>query len=82
VSIQAFGMRMQRQGIALATATAMLHRADQVFMNGESRRLPAEAMQAAVTLADRRALEPASHHDAALVDALYDWYCSGYVCLR
>jgi hypothetical protein len=55
---------------------------NQVFMNGESRRLPAQAMRAAVTLADRRALEPASRHDAALVDALYDWYCSGYLCLR
>jgi 50S ribosomal protein L16 3-hydroxylase len=82
VSIGAFGMRIKRHGIALATATAMLHRADQVFMNGESRRLPAQAMRAAVTLADRRALEPASRHDAALVDALYDWYCSGYLCLR
>jgi 50S ribosomal protein L16 3-hydroxylase len=81
-SIGVFGMRMQRNGIALATATAMLHRADQVFMNGESRRLPAAAMRAAVLLADRRALEPASRHDPALVDALYDWYCSGYLCLR
>jgi hypothetical protein len=51
-------------------------------MNGESRPLPARAMRSAAQLADRRELDPAARTDAAWIEALYDWYCSGYIVLR
>ncbi|MFN8771360.1 MAG: JmjC domain-containing protein [bacterium] len=81
-SIEAFAARLQRQRIVLVPATAMLHRGHCVYMNGESRPLPARAMRSAAQLADRRELDPAARTDAAWIEALYDWYCSGYLVLR
>jgi hypothetical protein len=51
-------------------------------MNGECLVLSARAMQSAARLADQRMLPPAAARDTAWIDALYDWYCSGYILLR
>ncbi len=81
-SIDAFAARLQRRRIVLAPATAMLYRGRCVYMNGEVRPLPLRAMGSAARLADRRELIPAARIDAAWIEALYDWYCSGYLVLR
>lgn len=82
MSIEAFAARLRTAPVELAPSTAMLYRADCVFVNGECCPLPAGAMQGAARLADRRRLEPSARHASALVEALHDWHCSGYVLLK
>jgi hypothetical protein len=60
----------------------MLHRGRCVYVNGEAWPLPARAMPGAARLADRRELAPGACIDGAWIEALYDWYCSGYLVLR
>lgn len=79
---EAFAARLAASRVVLAPATAMLYRRDCVFINGEACPLPAAAMRDAARLADRRQIEPGARPPAALVDALFDWYCSGYLVLR
>lgn len=81
-SAEVFAGRLQRAHVVLAAASAMLYRGRCVYMNGEACPLPARAMRSASLLADRRELGPAPRHDPAWIEALYDWYCSGYLLLR
>ncbi len=81
-SIESFAARLPRAHIVLAPASAMLHRGRLAFMNGEARQLGPAAMRHAIGLADRRALPPSKPRSADWIDALYDWYCSGYILLR
>ena len=82
LSPDAFVARLAHARVVLALASAMLYRGRQVFMNGECLVLSARAMQSAARLADQRMLPPAAARDTAWIDALYDWYCSGYILLR
>ncbi|MCX7198380.1 MAG: AraC family ligand binding domain-containing protein [Proteobacteria bacterium] len=81
-SIEVFAAWLRQRHVVLAPATAMLHRGLCVYVNGEARPLPARAMPSAARLADRRELAPGACIDGAWTEALYDWYCSGYLVLR
>jgi|LNFM01.1.fsa_nt_gb 50S ribosomal protein L16 3-hydroxylase len=81
-SIESFAARLPRCRIALAPASAMLHRGRLAFMNGEARQLGARGMRCAAALADNRMLPASTQRETAWVEALYDWYCSGYILLR
>jgi 50S ribosomal protein L16 3-hydroxylase len=81
-TMDAFAARLATRRIVLAPASAMLYRDRLVFMNGESRPLGARAMRSAAGLADARMLPASVQRDAGWIEALYDWYCSGYILLR
>jgi 50S ribosomal protein L16 3-hydroxylase len=78
----AFLARVASAGVALDPGSQILHRNRQVFLNGESVTLPVRAMRAATVLADTRQLPPSARLAPAWADALYDWYCSGYIRVR
>jgi len=81
-SIDAFAARLPDCRVVLAPASAMLYRGRLAFMNGESRQLASRSMRSAALLADTRVLPPSAQRDAQWVEALYDWYCSGYILAR
>jgi 50S ribosomal protein L16 3-hydroxylase len=80
-SLEAFADRLPQHRIVLAPASSMLYRGRRVFMNGESRQLASAAMRSAARLADARTLPASGQHHREWTEALYDWYCCGYVSL-
>lgn len=80
-SPEAFAARLAQRRIVLAPASSMLYRGRLAFINGESRQLAGPAMRSAALLADARALPPSAQRPRELTEALYDWYCSGYISM-
>ncbi|MBC7781788.1 MAG: cupin domain-containing protein [Proteobacteria bacterium] len=86
ISFERFVETARINGVALAAASRMLHRGRYLFINGEVATVPMRARAHARRLADHRSLDgahlPADVDGGRWANALYDWYCSGYIRLR
>lgn len=83
-SAQQFRRGATARGIMLDRSTRMMYAGAEIGINGEHLRVPAGCDRPFHTLADQRAIDPATL--AALPDSghalLHDWYAAGWLHLR
>ncbi|MBC7414226.1 MAG: cupin domain-containing protein [Herminiimonas sp.] len=78
-----FAQSAARRGVALARKTQMLYRGAHVFINGESFGVNRPDRTSLAALADERAINGASLAGVSedVREALYLWYCDGWLSL-
>jgi 50S ribosomal protein L16 3-hydroxylase len=78
LSRRAFGTRLKSEGFRLDARSILLFAGERFYLNGEPVTVPAGEAETVRTLADHRALPPATAWTAPLADCLFEWYCDGF----
>jgi 50S ribosomal protein L16 3-hydroxylase len=76
----AFGKAAASKGVKFAAATMCLYDDEFLFINGEAFVIKGDAVFWR-TLADERHTLVSAKQSSETIDALYAWYCDGWLCL-
>jgi 50S ribosomal protein L16 3-hydroxylase len=77
----AFGKAVVSKGVTFAAATMCLYDDEFLFINGEAFVIKGDAVFWR-TLADERQMQVTAEQASETIDALYAWYCDGWLRLR